>query len=89
MIYLVEEELISICKDIIKENKDLDEWRQIESCDMFQTESLSGGFDSIEMQFCFSLYREDDEYWFQLTLNDITKIVSGEIKQLDLIEAID
>ena len=67
------------------ENKKLEDWRLIESDDCIQTDHYTGGFDSIEDAFCFSYYDEhNDEYWFQISLEDVEKIVIGEILNIEL-----
>jgi len=68
---------IEICKEIISENKSPEEWAEVESDDWFQTEKYCGGFDATEMEFCFSLYENEDEYWFQVSLDDVKDIISG------------
>lgn len=82
--HLVEHELKLICKEILQENKSLEEWAEIESCDMFQLDPYNGGFESIEDEFCFSVYLPDGEYWFQFPLKDAEKIVSGEITEIEM-----
>jgi hypothetical protein len=80
----VTDEFKAICNDILNENKTEEEWAEIESDDMFQTNSFSGGYDADEEAFCFSFYNEDsDEYWFQLTLEEIKKVVSGDLSTID------
>ena len=45
---------------------------------MFQSAMFCGGFDSDEMQFCFSFYPEEGvEYWFQFSLSDAREIAMG------------
>ncbi len=83
MTHQFEKEFYIIADEIIKENKSLDEWAEIESCDMFQEGNYVGGFDSVEMEFTFSYYsNDDDEYWFQLSLDDIIKVKSRELKDV-------
>jgi len=78
MIHQLKEEFILIAKQIAAENHSLNEWALIESPDQFQTLSYSGGFDALEMEFCFSYYNtSDNEYWFQLSLDEIINIASG------------
>ena len=74
----IEEELKGICKDILAENKSEQQWAEIESDDMFQTAMFCGGYDADENEFCFSYFSSDDnEYWFQISLSDVTDIASG------------
>jgi hypothetical protein len=72
-------ELRTLCREIVAENKSVEEWAEIESDDMFETESYEGGFDATEEAFCFSHYTEDgEESWFQLTLSEVQAIAAGE-----------
>lgn len=81
----IESELLKILQEIKSENKTIIEWREIESSDMFQTEKYCGGFDSIEDKFTFSYYtNKGEEFWFEFLLEEIDKILSGEIKELKL-----
>lgn len=77
-------ELMNIFREILKENKTLGEWAEIEADDMFMSENYSGGFDATERAFCFSYYdKSGSEYWFQLTLDELGQIIAsggGEIK---------
>jgi len=82
---LIEREFSNILKEIRSEKKTIVEWREIESSDMFQSENYCGGFDSIEDKFTFSYYsNHSEEFWFELTLEQIDKILTGEIKKLEL-----
>lgn len=81
----IESELIEILKEIKSESKIPLEWREIESSDMFQSEKYCGGFDSIENKFTFSYYPDkSEEFWFELTIEEIDKMLNGEIKELEL-----
>ena len=84
MTHKIEEELKTLCKEILHKNKSLEEWAEIESCDMFQSDKYCGGFESIEDQFCFSVYLPEGEYWFQFPLKDVERIISGEIKEISI-----
>ena len=76
----ITDEFIDICEDILSEEKSEDEWALIESDDMFQSDSFCGGYNADEMSFCFSYYATDGkEYWFQLTLDEIEKIVNKSL----------
>jgi hypothetical protein len=86
MVVPINEELKSICRQIIEKNLSLEEWAGIESDDMFQTNSFEGGFDGTEKEFVFS-YFGDKEYWFQLSLIQVTKINNGEFLNLPGIPA--
>ena len=84
----VDDEFLEICKMIVKEGKNENEWNEIESDDMFQTENYSGGFDSIERAFCFSFFEKNNkEFWFQLTLEEIISVVNKEVTSFELREA--
>lgn len=82
----VDEQLLSICRGILKENLSVGEWTEIESDDMFQTENYEGGFDGTEKEFVFSFY-DDKEYWFQMTLEQVYEVSSGELKSVSSIQA--
>lgn len=83
----IDDEFISICREIVSENKTDDEWSEIESSDMFQTKKYCGGYESAEQEFCFSYYdTKGKEWWFQVNLPDISEISKGELKYLDLNE---
>jgi hypothetical protein len=76
----VTDELISICFDIVSKKLTLLEWSEIESDDMFQSKSYCGGFDADEKEFCFSSYSEGSpEKWFQFSLSEAERIVSGTV----------
>jgi hypothetical protein len=80
-------EFYEICKQIVSENKNSSEWAAIESDDMFQSGMYEGGFDATEMEFTFSVYLDDNEYWFQLSLDDVYKIHKMQIDEVDITEA--
>jgi len=84
----VDNELLGICRQILRGNKTAMEWSEIESDDMFQTETYEGGFDATEMAFCFSVYKDKIEYWFQLSLNEIKNIVDGCLTSIDVTPAL-
>jgi hypothetical protein len=74
----VTDELMDIFRKIESERKSIDEWAEVESDDMFQSESFVGGFDADELAFCFSYFAVGGhEYWFQITLSDIERILAG------------
>ncbi len=82
MVIPINEELKSICCQIIEQNLSLEEWAGIESDDMFQTNSFEGGFDATEKEFVFS-YFGDKEYWFQLSLILVARINNGDFLNLN------
>lgn len=83
MKYLIGDNFKLICQSILDENKSLEEWTEIESDDMFQQGNIIGGFDATEEEFCFSVYINDEEYWFQVPLIDILLILSGDLVQIE------
>lgn len=86
--HVLKREFSIIADIIIKDNKSLDEWAEIESDDMFQEDCYVGGFDRTEMEFCFSYYDETgDEYWFQISLDNIIKFSKKELFEIELSEA--
>ena len=87
MIHKFEKEFFKICNEIIAENKSIEEWAEIESDDQFQSVIYEGGFDGTEMEFCFSVYIEKQEYWFQLPLKSIHEIHNNNIIEIEIIEA--
>lgn len=83
----IDNDLISLCKEIDAEGKTDDEWSEVESCDMFQSEKYCGGYDAIEQGFWFSYYDPSGkEWWFEITTASIPKIISGTLQYLDLHE---
>lgn len=77
----------AICNLILEENKTIEEWAEIESSNMFQEGIYVGGFDGTEMEFTFSVKISGKEYWFQLPLTDISKILRKEIQEIRVTEA--
>jgi hypothetical protein len=76
---LIDPEFRAMCREIAGENRPEEEWAEIESDDMFQSDRYEGGFDATEEAFCFSHNAEDgQEYWFQLTLSEVQAIAAGE-----------
>ena len=84
MDHQIDDEFRSICQEIVAEDKTEDEWAEIESSDMFQTQKYCGGFEALEEEFCFSAYLTDGEYWFQISLEQVQRIADGENVVLDL-----
>ncbi len=80
----VTSELVEIAKAIIAENKTLEQWKEAESSDMFQNGNYSGGFDATEMQFTFSVYQDNREFWFQLSLGDVHDLAEGLLTTVDV-----
>jgi hypothetical protein len=87
MLHKFENSFYEICKQIISENKSLEEWAEIESDDMFQSDIYEGGFDATGMEFCFSVYIQDVEYWFHVSLESIYEINKKNIKEVEVTKA--
>lgn len=84
----LEDEFISICQDILKENLDVEGWKMVESSDQFQTNNYCGGFDGVENEFTFSYYDNvRNEFWFQISLDDIGKVEKGIITEVEIRKA--
>ena len=49
---------------------------------MFQGKGYEGGFDATEMAFCFSIYKDEKEYWLQLSLDKVKSIADGKVTQV-------
>jgi len=78
-------EFKEILKEIKSENKNLSQWRAIESSDMFQSENYNGGFDATEDKFTFSYYSDKkQEFWFEFSLEELDEILQGKITQIKL-----
>ncbi|WP_444941995.1 hypothetical protein ACJJI3_07265 [Microbulbifer sp. ZKSA004] len=74
----ISQEFVKICKQIKAKPHSISRWSEIESDDMFHSDSFRGGFDADEQEFCFSFYDQaGDEYWFQVSLSSIIEIASG------------
>ncbi len=86
MVIPINEDLKAICRQIIEQNLSLEQWEGIESDDMFQTSIFEGGFDATEKEFLFSYFGEK-EYWFQLSLTEVSRITNGESLNLNCIPA--
>lgn len=84
----IDEELKILLSQIVEKNKTEKEWSEIESDDMFQSKIYSGGYDSDEQAFCFSLYKNGKEFWFQITLGEVILIVNGDMNfiKVDLVD---
>jgi hypothetical protein len=80
----VDDTLRQICREIIEEQRSQAGWAEVESDDMFQSGNYVGGFDADEQAFCFSVYRPDGEYWFQISLQQVYDIVDGKLQNLKL-----
>ena len=77
----INEELKSICQQIINACKSLEEWTEIKSDDLFQTSLFEGGIDTTANILVFGYYG-DEEYSFQLSLDQVRKIYNGDLFDL-------
>mgnify|MGYP006291209015 CR=1 FL=1 len=85
MEHIIDAEFKELCKEIVEENNSLEEWAEIESDDMFQSKNYFGGFYADEMEFGFTYYDKDDnKYWFKVSLDIIEKILDGEITRVSI-----
>ena len=84
MRYTVDKQLKQICCQIVASNQTEKEWAEIESDDMFQVGDYEGGFDATEMMFCFSLYKEGKECWFQIPLADVISIYNEKKNDIEI-----
>jgi len=85
MLHKLEKEFLEICKIILDKNKNLQEWSKIESSGMFQVDPYNGGFDTAEQEFTFSYYdKNNQEFWFQVSLDKIQKIFNAEILEIPI-----
>ncbi len=88
MILEVNDELKAICEKIEIENLSLEDWRETESGDEFQSEHFCGGYDADEDAFCFSYYDANKvEWWFQITLDEVHRIQRKELINVEAREA--
>jgi hypothetical protein len=87
MIHKFEQDLLAICKQIVLENKTNEQWAEIESDDMFQEGNYEGGFDATGMEFTFCIYISNIEYWFQLTLENVHKVYTNELTEIEVLKA--
>lgn len=76
MTHRVNSDFKAICQTIMKEDKSLEQWALIESDDMFEKGKYVGGFDATEMEFCFSVREDGNEYWFQISLEEVKDVVN-------------
>ncbi|WP_299214666.1 hypothetical protein [uncultured Aquimarina sp.] len=81
----VDPEFKEVCKEIVNRELTIFQCELIESYDMFQTDNYNGGFDATESEFCFSYYDQNKrEYWFQVSLSNIEKILTNDIEELEI-----
>lgn len=84
MTHKIESDFYAICTQIISEGKTADEWAELESDDLFSEGNYEGGFDATEMEFCFRVYVDEQEYWFQLPLNEVEQVCLNQKTEIDL-----
>lgn len=85
MKHRIADSFVELCKQIVSESKSLDEWYEMRSDDMFQSEKYCGGFESMEDEFTFSLFKDNGcEYWFQLSLEQVEEIAQGKLTTVDI-----
>ena len=80
----VDEELQMICSEILSRSLPPNEWAEIESDDEFSTPHYEGGFEALEMAFCFSMYTPQQEWWFQITIDEVAAIDRGDISEIEV-----
>jgi hypothetical protein len=78
---------LTICQEILKENKSEEEWAEIESDDMFQEGNYEGGFDATGMDFCFSVFENEEEFWFQFPLNKVQSFIENVETEIEIVKA--
>ncbi len=85
MIFEVNDELKEICKSIQAENISVEDWREAESSDEFQSDHYCGGYDADEDAFCFSYYGAGKrEWWFQITCDDVNRILCAKLTDIEV-----
>lgn len=84
----IDDEFKKICSEIVSENKTDAEWSEIEAGDMFQSTHYCGGYEDGVFAFGYFGYpdKSDREFWFEVSLSDLKKILAGEIKEIELNE---
>ena len=74
----VPDELLEICKEIIKEGMTDEQWSDHAAEDWFQTETVTGGYNFLDKIFTFSYYPPDGgELWVQLALAEVEEVAAG------------
>lgn len=87
MKHVLNKDFLSICYKILAEGKTLEEWVVIESDDQFHEGNYTGGFDSTEMEFTFSVMIDYNEYWFQMPLSAIEQVLNQVIREVQVVPA--
>jgi hypothetical protein len=79
----IDEELRSICGEIVASGRSLHDWVAIESDDAFQSAHYCGGYDAVEHAFCFSRRNGPSELWLQLTPEQVAGVVKGVVTHVE------
>jgi len=80
----VPDDLLRISHQIVSEGRTDTEWSAIESDDMFQEQSVHGGYDATEQAFCFSYYRPGGrELGVRLMLDEVAISANGELRAVE------
>lgn len=83
--FVLDSEFATIATEIVAQALSLEQWAEVESGDMFQSENYCGGFDATEMEFCFSHYDDNDqEWWFQCAIEVVEAVARGDNISVDM-----
>ena len=78
----VDGDLVEIATQILSADRSSSEWAAVESDDLIQHGSYTGGYDADERAFVFSSSTSRGELWFQFTLEEARRISAGDLKTL-------
>lgn len=88
----VDDELRGIAKEIIEQNRTIQEWAAHESGDWFQTPNYCGGYEAEnenEGEFAFAKYpATEKEFWLSFDLKDVNGIADGSTRTVQAYDAI-
>jgi hypothetical protein len=80
-----DEELQRLCREIVGSQRSVEEWRETESDDEFQSANYVGGYDADDDAFFFAYYDDSDaQWWFRLTMAEARQIAEGGGSVIDL-----
>ena len=80
-----DEELKRLCREIVASPRSLEEWRETESDDEFQSANYVGGYDADEDAFFFAYYDDSNtQWWLRLTMAEAGQIADGGGSVIDL-----
>jgi len=83
----IDPELIRVCQQIQAMDRSEEEWTECESVDMFQTDSLCGGFDACDRLFTFGRYEDGEEvYAIQISLDQVPLITRGIMRAVETMQ---